>query len=147
MPRTKGHPKTGGRVPGSKNKLWSDSTIRILDAEDRLKESVARVLLELQRLALNDPTQALDEKGNLRPISEWPLDLRRSISGLEVSETKAGESAVTRLSKVRFADKRASLESIGKHLGMYVNAHRFVDKAGNDLPLAKRIVGVADETI
>jgi phage terminase small subunit len=75
-----------------------------------------RVILELARLAFGDATSMLDDSGNLKPISELQEDVRRSISGIEVSETSRGE----RKTRVRTHDKARALETLAKYLGLLV---------------------------
>ena len=64
------------------------------------------ILSELLRLAKVDVTQAFDEKGNLKPLHEIDEDVRRAISGIEVSELYDGsgedKTFAGHLKKLRF---------------------------------------------
>ena len=53
-----------------------------------------------------------------------PEDARRAVASMEVEELFAGSGAerrqIGRLHKIRFASKIAALDSLAKHLGMFV---------------------------
>lgn len=78
------------------------------------------ILRELLRLATVDVTEAFDDMGQLKPISEIPEDVRRAIAGLEVHELFDGQgdqkSVIGLAKKVKFWDKPKALELLAKHL-------------------------------
>jgi phage terminase small subunit len=72
-----------------------------------------RVLAELARLGFSDVTEAVQVKNGkvvIKDTDELPADLRAAIS--EISQSRDGL-------KVKFHDKVAALEKLGKHLGMF----------------------------
>ncbi len=85
--------------------------------------TVDRVLAEYSKLAFLDIRKAFDEEGKLKPIHDLDDDTAAAISGLEV-ETKVtlGEDGQlqNRLHKIKLSDKRAALDSLAKHLGMFI---------------------------
>jgi phage terminase small subunit len=81
-----------------------------------------RVLLEIARLAFNDPRRAFDGDGNLLPVKQWPDDVAAAISSIKVTEMKSGDDeVVTQLKEVKFWDKGKQIELAAKHLGMFTD--------------------------
>jgi phage terminase small subunit len=79
----------------------------------RAQVSGERVLAELARIGFSDITQAVKIKGGKVLVADTdalPRDLRAAIS--EISQGRDGL-------KVKMHDKRAALESLGKHLGLW----------------------------
>jgi phage terminase small subunit len=87
--------------------------------------SVERTINEYARIAYLDPAAFFDAQGRLLPIAQMPEDARRAVASMEVEELFAGSGderrRVGRLHKVRFASKVAALDSLAKHLGMFVD--------------------------
>lgn len=112
--------KGGASVAGCR--LLADSRIGALIGEAlnqraaRVELSADRVLQEVARLALADPLLAFNDDGTLKPLKDIPEDLRRCLAGVELRQVD-GEKTAT-ITKVKFWDKRASLELAMKHLGL-----------------------------
>jgi phage terminase small subunit len=89
----------------------------------RIDMTADRILLELFRIATVDITQAFDEMGQLKPLSEIPEDVRRAISGLEVNEIFDGQgdqkTAIGLAKKIKFAEKTKAAELLGKHFKLF----------------------------
>jgi len=77
--------------------------------------SIQRILTELRSLAYEDVIGAFNPDHSLKPLSEWPEELRRKIEGIEVEEDITNRS-ITR--KVKFAPKLRALELMMKNLNM-----------------------------
>ncbi len=96
-----------------------------LKLEKRHEITVDRVLKEYGKLAFLDIRKAFDEFGNLRPLHTMDDDTAAAIAGLDVEERiLAGESGdaemiSVRVKKIKLSDKRASLDSIARYLGMF----------------------------
>lgn len=90
-----------------------------------------RVLQEYGRLAFLDIRKAFDDNGNLKHIQDLDDDTAAAIAGLEVQVEKSkgtdeeGKSLleITRTHKIKLSDKKGALDSIAKHLGMFVDKH------------------------
>lgn len=84
----------------------------------RLKETkvdanyVLKRLIEIDEM---DVCDILDGTGNFKPITEWPLAWRRTISGLDIQELMVGE-VETVMRKIKWPDKVKNLELLGKHI-------------------------------
>ena len=106
--------------------------------------TVERTIEEYARVAYLDPALFFDSEGKLLRIAEMPEAARRAVASMEVEELFAGSGVerrhVGRLHKIRFASKVAALDSLAKHLGM------FIDRIGNPdgSPLAINIVRYSD---
>lgn len=82
--------------------------------------SIERVVLELHRILTADPLEGMDEWDCLKPLREWPEDLRRALSGFESEELKdAGPEGETigHVRKVKFWSKTEAANLLLKKLG------------------------------
>lgn len=90
--------------------------------ESRTLVTQDRVLLEIARLAFNDPRRAFDENGDLLPIKQWPDDVAAAISSIEIDAICDGDGMVIgHTKKVKFWDKGKQLELAGRHLQMFTD--------------------------
>lgn len=91
----------------------------------RLEIKADEVLLELRRMLHADVSLLYDENGNIKPIADIPIDLRRTIASVEVDELWAGRGedrqqiGVTK--KVKFWSKEKAAELLGKHLKLWLD--------------------------
>ncbi len=77
-----------------------------------------RVLLEIARLAFNDPRKAFAADGQLLPVQQWPDEVAAAISAIKVTELRGEEGVITQLKEVKFWDKGKQLDLAARHLGM-----------------------------
>jgi phage terminase small subunit len=97
-------------------------SIQALRAERSEKTGIesSRVLLEIARLAFNDPRKAFDDNGALLPIQQWPDEVAAAISSIKVFEETNADGEVVGFNKeIKFWDKNKSLDMASRHLGMY----------------------------
>lgn len=89
---------------------------------DKTKITNERVLIEIARIAFNDPRRAFDQNGNLLPIKDWPEDVAAAISSIKINETKiaGSDDGVITTKEIKFWSKDKQLELAGKHLGMFI---------------------------
>ena len=79
-----------------------------------------RVLLEIARLAFNDPRKAFDENGALKPIQEWPDEVAAAVSSIKINEITDSEgNHIGETKEIKFWDKGKQIELAGRHLGMW----------------------------
>ena len=120
--------------------------------------TVDRVLAEYAKIGFLDIRKAFDEDGNLKPIHELDDDTAAAIAGLEVEVRRSSDEpddelegqahggalkrqhgATARLHKIKLIDKKGALDSMAKHLGM------FIDRS--EVTLRKPISEMTDEEI
>ena len=87
-----------------------------------------KALKEFGRIAFLDPRKFFDDNGDLIPIHRLPGDVAAAITRMDVTTSyNKDNDSVDTLKKIKFADKKGALDSIAKHLGM------FIDRAENTL--------------
>ena len=86
--------------------------------EDRTEITQDRVLKEYAKLAFLDPRRFYDDDGQLLQVHELPEDVAAALSSMEVVTERAGELELA-VRKIKFSDKKAALDSIARHLGMF----------------------------
>jgi phage terminase small subunit len=109
--------------------LQKDSVKKLLaQGMTRIEKSgevtARRILDECMRIAFVDVTEAFDEEGRLKPLSELPLDIRKAISGIDIETRSIGETMEeTTVKKLRFWSKDKHLELLGKYLKIWTEVH------------------------
>ncbi len=73
------------------------------------------VLKRLTEIDQMDILDILDDKGNYKPLKEWPKIWRQYINTLESVELSEGEGW---LKKIKWPDKVKNLELLGKHISV-----------------------------
>tara|TARA_Y100000592_G_scaffold96608_1_gene165407 strand:- start:570 stop:1226 length:657 start_codon:yes stop_codon:yes gene_type:complete len=95
-------------------------------AEKKFEIDADYVLRRHHEIDTMDAADILDDDGDVLPIRQWPKVWRQSISGIEISELKAGkgdqDTLISVLKKIKWPDKIRNLELLGKHVS--VNAYR-----------------------
>lgn len=84
------------------------------------------ILRELRAIGLTDLTEAFNPDGSIKPITEWPEQIRHSLAGVEVEEFKLGPNTNARTKKIKFIDRLRAIEMLGKHMGMFQAAPQIV---------------------
>ena len=79
----------------------------------------------LERLASIDKmnvSDILEDNLTLRPLSEWPLTWKQSISSIDLQEISVGmndsDAAIHYIKKLKWPDKIKNLELLGKHVNV-----------------------------
>jgi phage terminase small subunit len=85
----------------------------------KLEITVDRVLNEIARLAFADIRNCFNADGTLKPLHELDDNTAAALVGMDVIEIENdGETRVV-AKKFKFADKKGSLELLGKHLKLF----------------------------
>ncbi len=85
-----------------------------------------RVIEEYAKPAFLDPRKFYDDDGNLIPVHQLPAEVAAALTGMDVSTfVNKDNGTVTTVTKFKFADKKAALDSLGKHLGMFVDRAKY----------------------
>lgn len=110
-----------------------------------------RVLKEFAKLAFLDIRKVFDADGKLKPIQEMDDETAAAIAGLEVEDLWEGKGEdrerVGKLHKIKLSDKKAALDSIARHLGMFVDRTEVTGKDGQPLPGASTVVNITSELV
>jgi phage terminase small subunit len=119
-----------GYAPGSAKEqaarlLTNANVDRVVTSElKRLGEkhgiTVERVLEEYAKLAFLDPASFYDEDGALIPVHLLPKETAAALTGMDVKEMYKDGVPEAVIKKIKFSDKRGALDSLAKHLGMFV---------------------------
>lgn len=92
--------------------------------EERCGITLETILVELRRILLSDAADALDPAtGEVLPLKQWPLDLRRALSGLDNEEIWAGRGEAREqigvVKKMRFWSKTEAAQQLLRVLGAF----------------------------
>jgi phage terminase small subunit len=125
------------------SKLANDHKIAIrieqLNGELKMRNmaTVERVLAEYARLSFFDPRQLFNPDGSPKEIQDLDDDTASVLAGLDITEIYEGTGENRRFvgysKKYKLADKKGALDSIAKHLGM------FVDRSQVDVTVHQRL--------
>lgn len=74
---------------------------------------VLRRLVEIDQM---DVLDILNDSGDLKPISEWPVVWRTTLSGLDIQAMAGEEGTAALMKKIKWPDKVKNLELLGKHV-------------------------------
>ncbi len=90
---------------------------------EKTELKLERVVLELHRILLADPSEALNENGGVLPLRDWPVNLRRAMSGLDVEELWEGRgpdrAQTGEVKKIRFWSKTEASQQLLRVLGAF----------------------------
>jgi phage terminase small subunit len=100
---------------------------RLTRLKEEFKErnmiTVERVLKEYAKLGFFDPRNLFNDNGTPKDITELDDETAAALAGIEVLEQYEGtgdnKEFVGYVKKYRLTDKKAALDSIAKHLGMF----------------------------
>ena len=107
--------------------------------EERTEIKLERVLTELHRILTADIGLGLNSAGGVKPLQDWPEDLRRALSGIDVEEIWGNEDGqrqqVGVVKKVKFWSKTHSAEQLLRHLGAFNDRVEVTTKSHAELML------------
>jgi len=123
-----GYSPKSARAYGAENLTKPDIAAALQEAmqkrEERTEITQDMVLREYAKLAFLDPRRFYDDDGNLLPVKDLPDDVAAALASMEVVFERDGEDDKGRpqfaaVRKIKFSDKKAALDSIARHLGMF----------------------------
>lgn len=154
-----------GYAPGSapvagarliKNAKVQEAITAGMAARSRRTEVTAdRVLREMARIGFSDLRRCFGPEGQLLRPEQWGDEAAPAIASVKVTTRPSGEvdendnPIIEQVHELKLWDKPGALRDMAKHLGMFVDQHRYVDGDGKDvkMPDVVRWVGVrADDT-
>jgi len=113
--------KTANRIAAQLlSKLDIQNRIAELKAQrnDEVGINSAYVLKRLVEIDQMDVLDILTESGDLKPIREWPLCWRTTLSGLDIQAISGEEGTAALMKKIKWPDKVKNLELLGKHVAV-----------------------------
>ena len=145
------------------SRLLSDVNVQLrvkeLDVKqlEKLEITQEMIVKEYAKLAFFNPKKLFDVKGRLMPVHELDDDTAAAVASFEMDaaiafppgskkkKKKKGEELLGEpddpsppviheyMSKMRFTDKRAALDSLARIHGLFVDKHEHTGKDGKDL--------------
>lgn len=94
---------------------------------ERTQITQDRVLQEYARLAFMDVRKLYNEDGHLKKVQDLDDDTAAAIGSIDVNIAKDEDGNYEAIKKYKMVDKKGALDSIGKHLGMFVEKHEFTN--------------------
>lgn len=98
------------------------------------------VLRELRDIALADLSQAYNEKGELKPLSEIPANVRKAIGSIDCYENFLDGVEVGVTKRVKFIDKTKALDMAGRHFKMFTDKSEVKSEVELTSSLAKPVL-------
>lgn len=119
-----GYSKKVANRQGHENLLKHDIQVELSKAMSKRAEKTQitqeMVLREYAKLAFLDPRKFFDDQGALIPIHILDGDVAAAVAGMDVTEIATENAPITILKKLKFADKKGALDSLARHLGMFI---------------------------
>ena len=114
--------KTAGQI-GEQNlkKLEIQKAIRERQEELKMKTEITQewVVERYRRIVEGcDKRLFFNDDGSVKPPSQWSAEMGMAVQGFEVQEL-GDEGLAVSVSKLRFQDAKAALDSLARHLGMF----------------------------
>ena len=121
---------------------------RMQDRQVRTEITQDRVLREYAKLGFFDPRKLFNADGSPREIADLDDDTAAAIAGLDIAEIYEGTGDSRRfvgyLKKYKIANKIGALDSIAKHLGMFIDRQEITGPDGG--PLQRQVSRIAGMT-
>lgn len=146
-----GYAGTGNTAEVEGHRLLSNPKIRDYIASQQValqaKTGITqeRVLAEFAKIAFLDPRKFYDASGNLIPIHLLDDDTAAALGGMDVVEMAGGmkmdgngpQHVPMHTKKIKIIDKKGALDSIARHLGMFVDKTELTGANGG--PVAHKV--------
>ena len=107
---------------------------------ERAQLSTDDVLREFMRLGFADMADFISwtsDGSSLKSSEELTRDQTRAISEIIVDSWKTAEDVTQSRIKLKLHDKRAALEALAKHLGLFINKHELTGKDGRPIEVER----------
>jgi len=120
-----GYSKRSAFVQGShllsNDKIKAEVQTQSQKIAEKCEVTVEDNLKKLLEIASVDVASIFKEDGSLKAVEDIPEDVRRAISGIDVTKEFNRKNLTGYTKKIRFWDKVKALELIGKHLQMFTD--------------------------
>ena len=135
-----GYSESTARVIGHENLTKPDIQKAITERRQEMQQRTAitadRVLAEYAKIAFFDPRKLFTADGAIKPVQYWDDDVAAVIGGLDVVEISDDGEMIGRVKKLKLIDKKGALDSIGKHLGMFVDRTELSGRDGEAIVIS-----------
>ena len=135
-----GYSEQTARVIGHENLTKPDIQKAITERRQEMQQRTAitadRVLAEYAKIAFFDPRKLFTADGAIKPVQYWDDDVAAVIGGLDVVEIGDDGEMIGRVKKLKLIDKKGALDSIGKHLGMFVDRTELSGRDGEAIVIS-----------
>lgn len=135
-----GYSEQTARVIGHENLTKPDIQKAITAAREKQQRRVEitadRVLEEYAKIAFFDPRKLFTADGAIKPVQYWDDDVAAVIGALDVVEIGDNGEMIGRVKKLKLIDKKGALDSIGKHLGMFVDRTELSGRDGEAIVIS-----------
>lgn len=96
---------------------------------ERMDVDADYVLKRLVSIDQMDILDILTDKGDLKPVKEWPKVWRTTLNGLDIMAiSSAEETTEALLKKIKWPDKIKNLELLGKHISVMAFKEQIAQK-------------------
>jgi len=104
---------------------------------ERIEITQDQVLREYAKLAFHQPKKFYDDTGGLIPIHLLPDDVAAALTGMDVNELFDGSGENRKwtghVKRIKYSDKKGALDSVAKHLGMFIERHEHSGPKGGPI--------------
>lgn len=101
--------------------------------------TVERVTAELAKMAFFDVRKLFNGDGSPKSIQDLDDETAAAVAGIDVANVGNAEIGIGQVLKLKLADKRASLELLGKHLQMFPTTVNVGGQKDNPLEITQEI--------
>lgn len=139
-----GYSEKTAAVQGCENLTKPNIAKRIAELKEERNEEIginaAYVLKRLVEIDQMDVLDILSDSGDLKPIRDWPLCWRTTLSGLDIQAISAEEGNAALMKKIKWPDKVKNLELLGKHVSVMAfkeqASHEHTGKGGGPIEVS-----------
>lgn len=125
-------------------RLLNNAKIRaVLDAaiqaqQERTEITADKTLRETAALAFSDIRKLFEEDGKFKDLQDLDDDTAAALASVDVVTMRDGPE-VMYVKKIKFWDKNAALEKLGKHLKLFVERKEVTGEDGGPIVLEERM--------
>ena len=135
-----GYSEQTARAIGYENLTKPDIQKAITAAREKQQQrteiTADRVLEEYAKIAFFDPRKLFTADGGVKPPEQWDDDVAAVIGALDVVEIGDNGEMIGRVKKLKLIDKKGALDSIGRHLGMFVDRTELSGRDGEAIVIS-----------
>ena len=105
------------------------------ERSERIEITADKVLDEIGKLAFGNIKNIYDKDGKLIPIQDLPDVISAMITEITQDNLGASEDSPAIRRKYKIADKKGSLEQLGRHLKLFTEKHEHSSRGGEPVQI------------